>query len=179
MAIVTGALLGLVVGVRHAFEPDHLAAVSTMVPECEAGPRGHAVGRGFLLGAMWGLGHTVALVAAAIGLVLVGAHLSEAASRGFELAVAAMLVGLGARAIVRARRLGSNGEVVAHAHGGHAHAHPTAARHVHVFGAAFALRPLLVGTLHGLAGSGALTLAWHAGPMSQERVSVGTFAPTP
>jgi hypothetical protein len=122
-------LLGLALGARHALEPDHLAAVSVLNAEAP-NPR-----RGFLLGAIWGLGHTAALLGVAVVLGLLARDLPPAWSDGFELAVAVMLLILGGRAILPRRAAG-------HAHGG-----PRVG----------ALRPFLVGIVHGLAGSGALT----------------------
>lgn len=133
-----GIVLGLLVGLRHSFEPDHLTAVSTLVGEA------HGLRGGALLGALWGVGHTVALVAVGVVLILIGATLPARAAAGFELGVAAMLLVLGARAIAIALR----GAV----HGDHGHTHGRAAP-----GRPRAWRPLAVGLVHGLAGSGALT----------------------
>ena len=126
-----GIVLGILVGLRHAFEPDHLTAVSTLVSET------HSPRHGALLGVLWGLGHTTSLVIVGIVLAALDATLPERAGIAFELCVAVMLLVLGARAIVIARR--DDGE--------HAHPHTRATR----------LRPLFVGLVHGLAGSGALT----------------------
>src|ERR1041384_1903250 len=93
-----GILLGLRVGLRHAVEPDHLTAVSTLVSET------HDVRRGAVLGVLWGLGHTVSLVAVGMILTIVGQTLPPRAATGFELGVAAMLIVLGARAIAVAVR---------------------------------------------------------------------------
>lgn len=134
-----GILLGLLVGLRHSFEPDHLTAVSTLVGETRD-LRG-----GAMLGALWGVGHTLALVAVGTILLLVGASLPERAAVIFELCVAAMLLVLGARAIVVA--LGAATGHRTHTHRA-AHDHPMRA---------IAWRPLAVGWVHGLAGSGALT----------------------
>ena len=151
-ATLGGILLGLVVGVRHAFEPDHLAAVSTMVTDAR-GAR-----RGALLGAVWGIGHTLALVIVGVAMLAAGALVPASVERGLEAAVAVMLVGLGVRALLRAARDGARGEVAPHAHGGarHAHAAPDGG-HVHVGDATLAWRPLAIGLVHGLAGSGGLT----------------------
>jgi hypothetical protein len=163
-----GILLGLLVGLRHSFEPDHLTAVSTLVGQARGG-RG-----GALLGAVWGLGHTLALVAVGAILMAIGASLPERIGAMFELGVAAMLLVLGARAIVIAVRDGASrhhvhlaGErrcVPAHAHAhpqaqaqARAHPHVQAHPHVHVGMRTLAWRPLVVGLVHGLAGSGALT----------------------
>jgi hypothetical protein len=146
-----GVVLGLLVGLRHAFEPDHLAAVSTLVSETRD-PR-----RGALLGAVWGLGHTLALVAVGVALIAVGAVLPERLAAAFELAVAVMLLILGARLLIQAARAGGTGPEHAHRHGGREHEHHGAIGHVHVGRWTLAWRPLLVGMVHGLAGSGALT----------------------
>jgi high-affinity nickel-transport protein len=135
-----GVVIGLLVGLRHSFEPDHLTAVSTLIGETRD-PRG-----GAMLGALWGVGHTLALVAVGGILMMVGASLPERAAVIFELCVAGMLLVLGARAIVVA--LGA--AAVHHAHlGPHSRTHPVVRTLV--------WRPLTVGLLHGLAGSGALT----------------------
>ncbi len=149
-SLAVAAGLGLVLGARHAFEPDHLAAVSTLVAE-RPRPRQAAA-----LGALWGLGHTAALAVVGIALVIAKAELAPAAERGFELVVAAMLIALGARSIVLALRQGRDGDAHAHAHGEHTHVHAGAVPHVHLGARALALRPLVVGVIHGLAGSGAL-----------------------
>jgi len=144
-------LLGVLLGLRHAFEPDHLAAVSTLVADTSSARRGA------LLGVIWGLGHTASLIVVGGALLLAGAALPARAAAGFELAVAAMLIALGVRAVIGALRGGADGEVRTHSHHGHRHAHAGAPDHVHVAGRSVAWRPLIVGLVHGLAGSGALT----------------------
>ena len=148
--LLASGALGIALGARHAFEPDHLAAVSTLVSE-RPRPRQAA-----LLGALWGLGHTAALLAVGVGLLIARAELSPRVEGIFELAVAAMLIGLGVRSLVSAMRDGRRGEPHPHAHGDHAHVHPGPRGHVHVFDRTVALRPLLVGLIHGLAGSGGM-----------------------
>jgi len=148
---LAGVLLGLAVGLRHAFEPDHLTAVATLATETRDAKRGA------LLGALWGLGHTLSLVIVGIVLIAIGAALPVRLGVWFELGVCAMLVLLGVRAIVRARELGPRGPVHAHAHGDRMHVHAGADPHLHLGRGIFALRPLAVGLVHGLAGSGALT----------------------
>lgn len=151
MSSLVGVLLGLAVGLRHAFEPDHLTAVATLATEAR-GAR-----RGALVGAMWGVGHTLSLVIVGIVLLAIGAALPVRVGAWFELGVCAMLVILGVRAVVRAKRLGPIGAVHAHAHGARTHEHAGAHPHLHLGRSIFALRPLAVGLVHGLAGSGALT----------------------
>lgn len=145
------SLVGLALGMRHALEPDHLAAVSTLATE-ERGARA-----GFRLGAFWGLGHTVALLAVGGSLALLGAQMPAHVAAAFELAVAVMVMTLGVRAVLRAVREGRRGAAHAHAHGALVHVHPAPAAHVHVRRWTLATRPLLIGLMHGLAGSGALT----------------------
>jgi hypothetical protein len=149
--LITSSGLGSLLGMRHALEPDHLAAVSTLVTD-QRNSR-----RAAWLGVCWGLGHTLTLMLVGAALILLRAEMPAYVSDLFELGVAVMLIGLGARAIVVAARLGPHGPVHAHAHGGHVHTHHGAAAHVHIGAWTLARRPLLVGAVHGLAGSGALT----------------------
>jgi hypothetical protein len=149
--LLTSSSLGSLLGMRHALEPDHLAAVSTLVTSER--DRYKAA----WLGACWGFGHTLSLLA--VGALLVGlrAEMPARATNLFELGVAAMLIGLGLRAMYRAVREGPAGAVHVHQHGHVVHTHRGAAAHVHVGSWTLARRPLLIGAVHGLAGSGALT----------------------
>jgi hypothetical protein len=151
LELITGSGLGSLLGMRHALEPDHLAAVSTLI----TGERGTA--RAAWLGACWGLGHTIALIAAGAVLIFLRAEMPTSASDAFELSVAVMLVALGLRAVYQAARQGGAGPAYVHQHRGIVHAHPGVPAHVHIGRWTLARRPLLVGAVHGLAGSGALT----------------------
>ena len=91
--LVTSSGLGSLLGMRHALEPDHLAAVTTLVSDEKNGARAA------LLGVCWGIGHTCSLIAIGAVLVLLRAEMPARASDLFEFAVALMLVGLGLRAI--------------------------------------------------------------------------------
>ena len=148
---ITSSGLGSLLGMRHALEPDHLAAVSTLV----TGERSSA--KAALLGVCWGLGHTLSLVVVGGVLVLLRAEMPARIADVFELCVALMLIGLGLRAIYLAARQGPTGPVHAHQHGRRLHVHPGAPAHIHIGAWTLARRPLLVGAVHGLAGSGALT----------------------
>ncbi len=150
MSTLLPALLGLGFGVRHAFEPDHLAAVSTLSAE----QRSLRAALG--VGLSWGLGHAGALLGFGGALSLFEVHLPPAAVSALELLVAAVIAGLGVRAVVKAWREGREGPLALHAHGGHEHVHPARGEHLHLGAVTLATRPLLVGALHGLAGSGAL-----------------------
>jgi ABC-type nickel/cobalt efflux system permease component RcnA len=151
LELITSSGLGSLLGMRHALEPDHLAAVSTLVSEERSSYRAA------LLGACWGLGHTLALVAAGAVLVVLRAEMPARVADLFELFVAVMLIALGVRAIYQAARQGRSGPVHAHQHRGRVHAHASGAAHVHIGTWTLAVRPLIVGAVHGLAGSGALT----------------------
>ena len=151
LEIITGSGLGSLLGMRHALEPDHLTAVSTLV----TGERSSY--RAAMLGAFWGVGHTLSLVVVGAVLVVLRAEMPARISDLFELFVAVMLVGLGVRAILVAMRQGPIGPAREHHHGRLVHNHPGATPHVHVGKWTLARRPLLVGAVHGLAGSGALT----------------------
>jgi hypothetical protein len=151
LELATTSWLGSLLGMRHALEPDHLAAVTTLVTRERNGIRA------VLLGLWWGLGHTLALVLVGAVLMLLRAELPGPVADLFELAVAIMLVGLGGQAVVQAMRQGAAGPMRRHRHLIVVHSHAGAPAHVHIGGWTLARRPLLVGALHGLAGSGALT----------------------
>jgi hypothetical protein len=131
---LTGLVLGVLLGMRHALEPDHIAAVSTLVLESGNSRRG------MLLGVFWGIGHSLSLLVVGCVLALLHAELPEWLGRVFEGAVAIMLIVLGLRAFAVAARAGE-GRLAAPA------SRPRA----------LASRPLAFGIIHGLAGSGALT----------------------
>ena len=151
LEILTGSAFGSLLGMRHALEPDHLTAVSTLV----TGERNSY--RAAMLGAFWGLGHTCSLVVVGAILIVLRAEMPARVVDLFELFVAIMLVGLGIRAIVLAVRQGPLGPTHTHQHRHVMHSHAGATPHVHVGRWTLARRPLLVGAVHGLAGSGALT----------------------
>jgi hypothetical protein len=140
VSLATGLLLGFLLGIRHALEPDHLAAVSVLVT------RRGSPGAGAALGALWGLGHSLALFVVGSVLAGMGSRLPPRLADTFELLVAAMLVTLGARAILRAGRGARAARDL-----------PAGA------GWTMARQPLLVGLIHGLAGSGALAALALAG----------------
>ena len=151
LELLTSSGLGSLLGMRHALEPDHLAAVSTLV----TGERNSV--KAALLGACWGLGHTFALIVVGTVLVLLRAEMSVRIADAFEFGVALMLIGLGLRAIYLAARQGPAGPSHVHHHGHTVHVHHGAPAHIHIGTWTLARRPLIVGAVHGLAGSGALT----------------------
>src|SRR5579871_6887129 len=124
--ILTGSALGTVLGMRHALEPDHLTAVSTLV----TGERSSL--RAAMLGASWGVGHTLSLVVVGAALVVMRAEMPAHVADAFELLVAVMLVVLGVRAIAMAVRQGPVGPAHVHHHGDVVHNHAGTTAHVHV-----------------------------------------------
>jgi High-affinity nickel-transport protein len=151
LELLTSSGLGSLLGMRHALEPDHLAAVSTMVTREQSGYKAA------LIGACWGLGHTLSLLAVGVVLLVLRAEMTTRVSDAFEFGVALMLIGLGWRAVRQAARQGPAGPAHIHQHGRVVHRHAGIPAHVHVGHWTLARRPLLVGAIHGLAGSGALT----------------------
>ena len=153
--------LGFLLGLRHAFDPDHLAAVSTFVTE-HPNPW-----RSALVGASWGLGHTLALLAFGGAVVAFRIVLSPELAAYLELAVAAVLIFLGANVL---RELWKNRPVLhlhRHEHDGalhtHLHVHRRSeehtAQHVHRHHLLrLGRKPFLVGIVHGMAGTAALML---------------------
>jgi hypothetical protein len=149
--LVAGSGFGTLLGVRHALEPDHLAAVSTLVNEERSSYRAA------LLGVSWGLGHTSSLVIVGTALVMMRADMPARVAELFELAVAMMLVGLGLRAISSAARKRACGPADLHREGTLVNRRLIPLTTFGIGGWTLARRPLLYGIVHGLAGSGALT----------------------
>src|SRR5260221_11055952 len=111
---LTGSALGSLLGLRHALEPDHLTAVSTLMTTA---PGERSGVRAAMLGACWGLGHTLTLVVVGAALVVLRAEMPTRAADGFEFCVALMLIGLGLRAIYLAARQVPAGPAHVHHHG--------------------------------------------------------------
>jgi high-affinity nickel-transport protein len=151
--------LGFLLGLRHATDPDHVVAVTTIVA------RERQLRRASLIGALWGTGHSLTLFVLGGALVAFRMVVPPRVGLALELTVAAMLIVLGASALSRPRATGR--AALAHAHGpsdvpvGHAHESPSrgwsmSPRTSSVRGQG--LRSLAVGVVHGLAGSGAASL---------------------
>ena len=150
VTLLLGWLLGIAQGFRHAFEPDHLAAVSTMVAEQKSARASVSYATA------WGAGHALVLTIVGGLLFCLRAEMPVRLGNIFEVFVGVMLVLLGVRAIRQAILAGRGLNVPAHAHGAVVHEHEGVPEHLHVRRFTFAKRPLLVGVVHGLAGSGAL-----------------------
>jgi high-affinity nickel permease len=149
--------LGFLLGMQHALEADHIAAVSSIAA------RRTNTGDIIRHGLTWGLGHTITLFVFAGAAILLGRAVPEHLSQPLETAVGVMLVGLGAHVLWRVWRdrvhfhRHRHGAGVEHLHL-HSHARETVPHerspHAHAHG--FRWRSLLVGLMHGMAGSGAL-----------------------
>jgi High-affinity nickel-transport protein len=149
--------LGFLLGMQHALEADHIAAVSSIAA------RRSDVTDIVKHGLTWGLGHTLTLFALAGAAILLGYAIPESLARPLETAVGIMLVGLGAHLWWRLwrdrvhfhRHRHDDGTVHLHAHSHAGENVPHAdASHAHAHG--FRWRTLLVGLMHGMAGSAAL-----------------------
>lgn len=155
--------LGLVFGLKHATEVDHVVAISTIVSQ------NRKLLRSATIGALWGAGHTAALLVTGVIAIGLRVAIPERVSNWLEFGVALMILGLGTSAMWRALRAGSEVHLHKHSHDGMSHVHvhfheaktrhddqrPTAHNHSV---SAVGIKPVLIGTMHGLAGSGALTL---------------------
>lgn len=175
------ALLGFFLGMRHATDPDHVVAVTTIVA------RHRSRSSGAVIGAVWGVGHTLTILAVGAGIVLLGWVIPARVGLALELAVGVMLVALGFATLtdgptsVRPAPTGAGHDhepvhVHAHPHGDYVHTHPHGhdpeshphppdrtplARLDRLLGGAATyrlVRPLIVGVVHGLAGSAAVAL---------------------
>jgi ABC-type nickel/cobalt efflux system permease component RcnA len=155
--------LGLLFGLKHATEVDHVVAVSTIVSEHRS------VFRSALVGGLWGAGHTASLMVVGVVVLVFRAAIPASVASWLEFGVALMIIGLGVLAMTRALRRRSDVHLHKHSHDGHSHvhvhfheattrhdqAHPST--HTHAI-SSIGIKPVLVGMMHGLAGSGALTL---------------------
>src|SRR5205085_10421258 len=155
--------LGLVFGLKHATEVDHVVAVTTIVSEQRK------LWRAALVGALWGTGHTASLVVVGIVVLVLRIAIPDRIGVWLEFSVAVMSILLGTNTFVRALRGRGSVHIHQHRHGGLAHAHvhfhdedtahegATVAPHSHTI-RRIGIKPLLVGAMHGLAGSAVLTL---------------------
>src|SRR5467141_176905 len=154
-SIVAVLAIGGLLGLRHAFEPDHLAAVSTLTTR----PGGKRLWSAARLGLIWGVGHTVTVGAVALLVLVLGVQLPARLWPAAELVVAGLLVPLGSMVIWRYVR--GRWHMHAHAHTAaaphfHLHSHAGDPSHGHSHAVVDARRSLGFGIAHGLAGSGAI-----------------------
>lgn len=152
-------VLGFFVGIAHAFETDHLAAIGTLASSGKATPRRLA-----FLGASWGMGHTTTLFVISAPVILFGLLVSARMAAGMEFGVGIMLIGLGVHVFRKMYRARIHFHLHTHADGRrhfHAHSHQGASaphaqdlhQHAHKV---FSWRAYLIGLAHGAAGSAGL-----------------------
>jgi len=153
LTTVSVLLIGFVLGLQHAIEADHLAAVSTIVSEKKS------LVTASLVGGMWGVGHTVALFAVGVLVIFLKLQISETVERRLEAIVGGMLVLLGINAL---RKLFSAEKIHVHAHEHgtreHVHIHSHGDEAAEASHHRFSPRSIAIGMVHGLAGSAALML---------------------
>jgi high-affinity nickel permease len=153
-------LISLLLGLRHASDPDHLAAVTTLIASGEERQRVRKAGT---MGFLWGLGHGTTLVLIGLPLVLLNQYLPEIVGKIAEVAIGCIIVLLAVRLLVRWRR--GLYHVHVHTHDGseahrHVHSHvlDESHGHAHRVPRRTPLSSYGVGLVHGIGGSGGLTL---------------------
>lgn len=152
-------LVSLALGLRHATDPDHLAAVTTLIASEEGRAR---MSRAGLMGLLWGLGHGTTLALVGLPLVLLGLYLPHTLQQTAELAIGCIILLLGVRLIFRWRR--GLFHAHDHSHDGathrhvHSHAGDTQHEHSHRTRLRTPIASYGVGLVHGIGGSGGLTL---------------------
>jgi len=148
--------LGLILGVKHALDADHVIAVSTIVSEYQS------LKWASLIGAFWGLGHTATLLAVGLAVILLRLTIPVWVALGLEFLVALMLIFLGVSILWRSFKADKlhlhphehnpKSHAHFHVHGNpqedHGHAHPFSSMR----------KPFIIGMVHGLAGSATLML---------------------
>ncbi len=159
--MISALFLGFLIGLQHAFEADHVAAVASIAADTRK------LRSAVRHGAVWGLGHTLTLLLLGGLVVYLGEAIPETWAQGLELAVGVMLVVLGATLLHRLWRERVHFHLHRHADGImhlHAHKHARAEKthdsrhHQHEHPKGLPLRSLAVGMMHGMAGSAALVL---------------------
>jgi ABC-type nickel/cobalt efflux system permease component RcnA len=154
-------LLGFLLGMRHALEADHIAAVASLAT------RSRSMGDTLRQGTVWGLGHTLTLFLFGSLVLLLDSVIPETLAQVLELMVGLMLAVLGVDVLRRLRRerihfhIHRHADETRHFHA-HSHAgepdHPEVHHHRHECWRGFPFRALFVGMMHGMAGSAALIL---------------------
>lgn len=154
-------LLGLLIGMQHALEADHVAAVSSIVSGQSS------LKKIVTHGAVWGMGHTITLMLVAGVAILLGLTITDQMSSWLEFTVGLMLAGLGAHVLYRMykdkihfhfhRHGAAKPHLHAHSHADETQKHKQSA-HDHQHSKILPIRTLFVGMMHGMAGSAALLI---------------------
>lgn len=153
-------IVGFMIGLRHALEADHVAAVASIVTQKQGKKAA------MRHGVVWGLGHTITLFVFGTIALLAGSLIPGQMASLLECAVGFMLLYLGLDVLWRMRRNGvhfhvhqHHGKRHLHAHQHHANvAHTDLSAHQHQHTSPFPVRTLMIGIMHGMAGSAALVV---------------------
>jgi cytochrome c biogenesis protein CcdA len=146
--------LGLLLGLKHAFDSDHLIAVSTIVT------RERSAWRSLWIGLFWGIGHTFTLLMVGLVVLSLKKQIPPPVGLSLECLVGLVLIGLGLMTLYDCwrKRVHAHSHIHAGAPHLHFHMHADSPAHQHPHPVRLGFRPLLVGMVHGLAGSAALML---------------------
>lgn len=149
-------VVAFALGLRHASDPDHLVAVSTLA----AGMRDRAARSAARLGAAWGVGHATTMLAFGIPVIVLRSFLPRFVEQTAEILIGGIIVVLAVRLLLNWRHGAFHAHV--HAHGGdphaHVHSHAHDASHVHHHRVRTPAQAFAIGLVHGLAGSGAVAV---------------------
>ncbi len=150
-------LISALLGLRHASDPDHLAAVTTLIASEDDLDKVRKAG---FMGLLWGAGHGTTLVLVGLPLVLFNRYLPEVVQQAAEALIGAIIILLAVRLLLRWRRGLFHAHT--HTHGGephrHVHSHARQEAHEHAHRRRTPLGAYGVGLVHGIGGSGGLTL---------------------
>ena len=147
--------LGFLLGVRHALDADHVAAILTIATENQS------LWRSSLIGFCWGVGHTLILLMVGAGVLLFNVTIPSVWEKAFEAGVGVMLLGLGVSVAFTLWRERVHLHTHRHAAGEqhrHFHSHRHGVQHDHLHRFRLEYKSLLIGMVHGLAGSAALLI---------------------
>lgn len=156
--LLTICALGFVLGVRHAADADHVVAISTIVA------RNRSVRGAALIGALWGVGHTLTVLLVGGAIILFGWVIPPRIGLSMELSVGAMLIvlgGINVAAVIRRVRADAGAVPGAPDRGPERHEHAPVRwldQKLGLTGAYSYVRPFVVGIVHGMAGSAAIAL---------------------
>lgn len=147
-SLFTALLLGLLLGLKHALDADHIVAVTTVVS------RTRSILRAVFVGLTWGIGHSLTLFLVGFGVLILKLTIPDRLALSMEFAVGLMLLALGVPLLWRLRKR----HLHLHQHGNishlHSHSHAESPDHQH----RHMVKTFAIGMAHGLAGSGALTI---------------------
>lgn len=155
-SVLLVALVAVLLGLRHASDPDHVAAMTTLI----AGSRERVARAAAKLGLAWGLGHGTSLFAFGLPIVVFNAYLPERLQQGAETLVGVVIVFLAVRLLMLWRK----GRLHVHEHGhgvvhhAHVHGHSTSVEHGHAHKPRSTLGAYGIGLMHGVGGSAGVSI---------------------